>query len=153
MTGGLRRLPRASVLDAPAPDGAHSPSGPVPEGSITRNRRAPLSAQEQSSAIGCDSERPTPTVSGEWRPFASAASEPRRLRDSYRASGSRPLVPSRPYNVSGDGRSRAERPTVAGYFFHCAAMALRDEKAVQTRQFMIGGSIVQARARNAISDI
>lgn len=39
-----------------------------------------------------------------------------------------------------NGRSRAERPTVAGCIFRCEATALREYLDPQTRQFMIGGS-------------
>lgn len=98
-----------------------------------RNRRAPLTGQEPSPAIGSGSERPTPTVSGEQRPFDSGACEP---RSGSGAETARTMPASR----EGNGRSRAERPTVAGALTRCAAMALREAQLAQTRQFMIGGS-------------
>jgi len=99
-----------------------------------RNRRARLSAREQYPAIGCGSARPTPTVSGERHPFDNDAGEP---RSDSGAEASRTEHASR----EGNGRSRAERPTVAGVDFRCEATALRRLHYAQTRQFMIGGPV------------
>src|SRR5258707_7885468 len=108
----------------PAPAGAQSRLELRSNEHLTRNRRAPLSAEELRS--GGDwlaaASRPTPSISGERRPFDSAASEPRRLRPFRWAQTEADRTCRLGQQASGNARSRAERPTVAGCIFRCEAI-------------------------------
>lgn len=136
------RRSAASTEDRRSPCEAEVVCG-MPQTSIhPRNRREPLSAQEPvSRRLAAAASRPTPTVSGERRPFDSAACEPRRLRTRQWRKRKPTACAGKAMQASGKGRSRAERPTIAGCIFRCKATAYREQAAAIPRQFMIGGLI------------
>jgi hypothetical protein len=105
---------------------------PQPSEAAVRPRAEPV------EAIGCGSERPTPTVLGERRPFVSDAANPAAKRSR---SDEALCCLARRKRV-GVGRVR---PTVAGVLRRCAVTLFRVFRSAKTRQFLIGGSIGSPR--------